>query len=224
MKTFPWVCCGNSSLVLCKDFTVFAQTSHWTWHQMLFHSWRCTVDPFLFENFYTEDGDLLRAKFKAFKFPESNFVLFKGVVNVCLDRCNSVECANGQLGFGKRRRRDVASDGAEIEQQRLYEVSMSTIIRFEEDSEDDESPKSLRAVTKREHSPSARQRQHLMVEKAVLKNVFKSSQDYKDPSEISYVEFEIDESIENSSTRTTHQTSLAAVSLTPIILAMRMAA
>ena len=56
----------------------------------LLFSCRCTVDPFLFENFYTEDGDLLRAKFKAFKFPESNFVLFKGVVNVCLDRCNSV--------------------------------------------------------------------------------------------------------------------------------------
>merc|ERR1712036_178647 len=93
----------------------------------------CTVDPFLFENFYTQDGDLLRAKFKAFKFPESNFVLFKGVVNVCLDRCNSVECANGQLGYGKRRRRDVSSEGADL--QKLYEVSMSTIIRFEEEDE-----------------------------------------------------------------------------------------
>ena len=51
---------------------------------------RCTVDPVLFENFLTEDGDLLRAKFQAFKFPETNFVLFKGVVNVCLDRCNGV--------------------------------------------------------------------------------------------------------------------------------------
>jgi len=181
------------------------------------------VDPFLFENFYTEDGDLLRAKFKAFKFPESNFVLFKGVVNVCLDRCNSVECANGQLGFGKRRRRDVASDGADIEQQRLYEVSMSTIIRFDEDEEgDDESSKSFRAVTKREQVPAARQRQHLMVEKAVLKNVFKPSQEFKEPSEISYVEFEIDEDIERSSAKTSHQTSLA-VALTPI-LAMRMAA
>ena len=51
---------------------------------------RCTVDPVLFENFLTEDGDLLRAKFQAFKFPETNFVLFKGIVNVCLDRCNGV--------------------------------------------------------------------------------------------------------------------------------------
>ena len=51
---------------------------------------RCSVDPYLFENFLTEDGDLLRAKFKAFKFPESNFVLFRGVVNVCLDKCTGV--------------------------------------------------------------------------------------------------------------------------------------
>lgn len=48
------------------------------------------MDPVLFENFLTEDGDLLRAKFQAFKFPETNFVLFKGIVNVCLDRCNGV--------------------------------------------------------------------------------------------------------------------------------------
>ena len=77
------------------------------------------------------------------------------------DVCFQVECANGQLGFGRRRRRDVASDGADVEQQRLYEVSMSTIIRFDED----ESP--LRAVTKREQVPSARQRQHLLVEKGI---------------------------------------------------------
>jgi len=118
----------------------------------------------------------------------------------------------------------VASDGAEIEQQRLYEVSMSTIIRFQEDEEgDDESSKSLRAVTKREQVPAARQRQHLMVEKAVLKNVFKPSQEFKEPSEISYVEFEIDEDYEKSSAKTSHHTSSLAVALTPILV-MRMAA
>jgi hypothetical protein len=52
----------------------------------------------LFENFLTEDGDLLRAKFKAFKFPESNFVLFRGVVNVCLDKCQGVRWA--KMFFG----------------------------------------------------------------------------------------------------------------------------
>ena len=51
---------------------------------------RCTIDPYLFENFLTEDGNLIRAKFKAFKFPESNFVRFEGVVNVCLDTCPGV--------------------------------------------------------------------------------------------------------------------------------------
>lgn len=183
---------------------------------------RCTVDPFLFENFYTEDGDLLRAKFKAFKFPESNFVLFKGVVNVCLDRCNSVECANGQLGFGKRRRRrSVESDGAEEVQQRLYEVSMSTIVRFEEEESENEP----RAVTKREQVvPSARQRQHLMVEKAVLKNVFNPSEEFKKPSEVSFVEFEIDEQdFEETSSGSSHQTSLAAMA-PATLLALRMAA
>jgi len=139
------------------------------------------VDPFLFENFFTEDGDLLRAKFKAFKFPASNFVLFKGVVNVCLDRCNSVECANGQLGYGKRRKRrsamqedQSAADGLK----RLYEVSMSTIVRVEDPqlSAADAAAAAaagqklpVLAETQPETIPSARQRQQeLLVEKAVL--------------------------------------------------------
>ena len=52
--------------------------------------YRCSVDPYLFENFVTTDGDYLKAKFRAFKFPESSFVLFKGTVNVCLDTCSPV--------------------------------------------------------------------------------------------------------------------------------------
>ena len=59
-------------------------------NQLFMFYFRCTVDPVLFENFLTEDGDLLRAKFQAFKFPETNFVLFKGIVNVCLDKCRGV--------------------------------------------------------------------------------------------------------------------------------------
>ncbi|CAG2058800.1 unnamed protein product, partial [Timema podura] len=47
----------------------------------------CSVDPYLFENFNTVDGDFLTAKFRAFKFPESTYVQFKGTVNVCLDKC-----------------------------------------------------------------------------------------------------------------------------------------
>merc|ERR1712013_611277 len=64
----------------------------------------CSVDPYLFENFVTTDGDYLKAKFRAFKFPESSFVLFKGTVNVCLDTCSPVQCSNGQRGYGRRRR------------------------------------------------------------------------------------------------------------------------
>merc|ERR1711879_1082657 len=51
----------------------------------------------------TSDGDFLKAKFRAFKFPQSPFVLFKGSVNVCLDSCLGVQCSNGQRGFGRRR-------------------------------------------------------------------------------------------------------------------------
>lgn len=48
------------------------------------------MDSYLFENFNTVDGDFLTAKFRAFKFPESTYVQFKGTVNVCLDKCRGV--------------------------------------------------------------------------------------------------------------------------------------
>lgn len=48
------------------------------------------MDPYLFENFKTTDSDLLTAQFKAFKFPDSNYVLFRGTVNVCLESCEPV--------------------------------------------------------------------------------------------------------------------------------------
>ncbi len=56
----------------------------------LIFSYRCSVDPYLFENFNTVDGDTLTARFRAFKFPETNFVLFRGTIDVCLDRCSGV--------------------------------------------------------------------------------------------------------------------------------------
>ena len=61
--------------------------------------YRCSVDPYLFENFVTTDGDYLKAKFRAFKFPESSFVLFKGTVNVCLDTCSPVSQHCPQRGI-----------------------------------------------------------------------------------------------------------------------------
>lgn len=94
----------------------------------------CSVDPFLFENFESADGgDNLRAKFRAFKFPESNFVLFKGTVNVCLDRCSSVRCSNGQDGLG-RKKRDVRT---EVDPNAVYAISMSTVLKYCEDCGDD---------------------------------------------------------------------------------------
>lgn len=92
------------------------------------------MDPVLFENFLTEDGDLLRAKFQAFKFPETNFVLFKGIVNVCLDKCRGVRCSNGQVGFGRRKKR--SQEETEVESQRVYEVSMSTVVKVGDERTD----------------------------------------------------------------------------------------
>ena len=57
------------------------------------------MDPYLFENFVTNDGDYLKAKFRAFKFPESSFVLFKGTVNVCLDTCSPVSHQHPHRGI-----------------------------------------------------------------------------------------------------------------------------
>merc|ERR1712133_125417 len=73
------------------------------------------------------DGDFLKAKFRAFKFPQSSFVLFKGTVNVCLDSCLGVTCSNGQRGFG-RKKRSVHEGG---DPNKVYEISMSTVIKME---------------------------------------------------------------------------------------------
>lgn len=62
------------------------------------YTYSCSVDPYLFENFNTEDGDFLTAKFRAFKFPESTYVQFRGTVNVCLDKCQGVSIFLSVLG------------------------------------------------------------------------------------------------------------------------------
>ncbi|KAF2364836.1 Zona pellucida domain [Trinorchestia longiramus] len=90
----------------------------------------CTIDPNLFENFDTKSGDFLSAKFRAFKFPESNYVLFRGTVDVCLDKCEGITCSDGKVGYG-RRRRDVVSTAANPN--KLFEVTMTTFIKFSED-------------------------------------------------------------------------------------------
>ncbi|KAL9699421.1 hypothetical protein quinque_002862 [Culex quinquefasciatus] len=95
----------------------------------------CSVDPYLFENFNTVDGDLLTAKFRAFKFPESTFVQFRGTVNVCVDRCKGVFC-QGQIAYG-RKRREISPSAADPN--KIYEVTMTTFIKVDYDAMADKS-------------------------------------------------------------------------------------
>ncbi|KFB43944.1 AGAP005350-PA-like protein [Anopheles sinensis] len=95
----------------------------------------CSVDPYLFENFNTVDGDLLAAKFRAFKFPDSIYVQFSGTVNVCVDRCKGVICSNGQTAFGRRRREISASPA---DPNKVYEVTMTTFIKVNYDENADQ--------------------------------------------------------------------------------------
>ncbi|XP_067140858.1 uncharacterized protein [Centruroides vittatus] len=90
----------------------------------------CSIDQYIFGNFETpDDGNTLSAKFRAFKFPETNYVLFVGTVNICLQRCKGVPCGNGKYGFG-RRKRDVPSE-LPNDTNRLYEVEMTTVLKVE---------------------------------------------------------------------------------------------
>ncbi|CAG9573519.1 unnamed protein product [Danaus chrysippus] len=86
----------------------------------------CSVDPYLFDNFVTTDGKNLTAKFRAFKFPDTSYVLFRGTVTVCLDKCQGVQCTNGVTAYG-RKRRSIASTTSN----KVYEVSLTTIIKVD---------------------------------------------------------------------------------------------
>uniref|UniRef100_A0A182FEL6 ZP domain-containing protein n=2 Tax=Anopheles albimanus TaxID=7167 RepID=A0A182FEL6_ANOAL len=97
----------------------------------------CSVDPFLFENFNTVEGDVLAAKFRAFKFPDSTYVQFQSTVNVCVDRCKGVICTNGQTAFGRRKRREISQSPADPN--KVYEVTMTTFIKVNYDENADQS-------------------------------------------------------------------------------------
>ncbi|KAB7505636.1 hypothetical protein Anas_04691 [Armadillidium nasatum] len=88
----------------------------------------CTQDHYVFENFKTEDGDFLTAKFRAFKFPESNYLLFRGTVDVCLDKCQGIQCSNGDIGFG---RQSIYEFG---KRERVSSRSDSTMMHSDKDS------------------------------------------------------------------------------------------
>ncbi|XP_018322463.1 uncharacterized protein LOC108735125 [Agrilus planipennis] len=88
----------------------------------------CSVDPYLFENFNTVDGDFLSAKFRAFKFPESTYVQFKGTVNVCLDKCRGIECSDGTIGYG-RRKREISS--LPPDPNKVFEITITSFIKVD---------------------------------------------------------------------------------------------
>ncbi|CAF4922980.1 unnamed protein product [Pieris macdunnoughi] len=87
----------------------------------------CSIDPYLFDNFQTNDGDNLTAKFRAFKFPDTTYVQFKGTVTVCLDKCQGVQCSNGVTAYG-RKRRSIATNA---DSNKVYEVSLTTFIKVD---------------------------------------------------------------------------------------------
>lgn len=106
---------------------------------------RCSIDPYIFANFETEDGGKsVSAKFRAFKFPDTNYVLFVGTVNVCIKSCLPVNCGEGIFGYGKRRRRRGVDprtsqlDGPTTLPQdpsKVFEAELSTFINVGYDSD-----------------------------------------------------------------------------------------
>lgn len=130
--------CDSCEMFLCDDS--HAESSFLFFHLCLSISfllyilhasntkYRCSIDPYIFANFETDDGGKsLSAKFRAFKFPESNYVLFVGTVNVCLKSCQAVQCGEGQVGYGRRRRsihREMPFDANKI-----FEAELTAVVR-----------------------------------------------------------------------------------------------
>lgn len=49
------------------------------------------MDPFVFPELdKSRSGDILEARFNAFKIPESNFLVFEATVRTCRDGCQPV--------------------------------------------------------------------------------------------------------------------------------------
>lgn len=83
----------------------------------------CSIDTYIFGNFELNPEDQsLRAKFRAFKFPDSNFVRFVGTVNVCIKQCARVNCE----GTRRRRRSSEPTSGSN---KRLV-LTVSTVLRI----------------------------------------------------------------------------------------------
>lgn len=96
----------------------------------------CSIDSHIFGNFeHNLEDQSLRAKFKAFKFPESNFVRFVGTVNVCIKQCAKVNCNGGNSGspgLSRRKKRAPPSSASatSVEDQKLVQMTVSTVLRI----------------------------------------------------------------------------------------------
>lgn len=83
----------------------------------------CSIDTYIFGNFEpNSDDQSLRAKFRAFKFPDSNLVRFVGTVNVCIKQCAKVNCSGGRK---KRASLDINN-----KDDRLVSLTVSTVLRI----------------------------------------------------------------------------------------------
>lgn len=88
----------------------------------------CSIDTYIFGNFeHNPEDQSLRAKFRAFKFPESNFVRFVGTVNVCIKQCPRVNC----VGSRRKRAASNPNSNAKDERERLV-MTVSTVLRIAE--------------------------------------------------------------------------------------------
>uniref|UniRef100_T1JIZ9 ZP domain-containing protein n=1 Tax=Strigamia maritima TaxID=126957 RepID=T1JIZ9_STRMM len=105
----------------------------------------CSIDPYLFSNFEINKDSSVSAKFRAFKFPESSYVLFIGTVSICIDQCQGVPCSNGQIGYGRRKRdimvnreTDIAITKEETyrDPNQIFEITMTTILQVNENEKD----------------------------------------------------------------------------------------
>lgn len=86
----------------------------------------CSIDTYIFGNFeFNPEDQSLRAKFRAFKFPDSNFVKFVGTVNVCIKQCARVNCG------GTRKRRHLSSQSSsDISSENRLVLTVSTVLRI----------------------------------------------------------------------------------------------
>ena len=62
------------------------------------------------EHFFQAGSGALLGRFEAFKFSETTVVNFEVNVQFCQDKCNPVDCGDGVLSYGKRKKRQALDE------------------------------------------------------------------------------------------------------------------